>query len=138
MKLVSFILGSEEYAFKIENVYEVRDIMKITPVPGTPEWLLGVINLRGNIVPVYDLRVRFNLQTGEKGAEKILITERGSMVKGFIVEKIRKIIDYTQELQNVPLEGSSMSEKVFDGVANTGNSLILVLNLIELEAMLGA
>src|SRR5947208_1017153 len=64
-KYLTFRLGSEEYGIQVVRVREIMGVLPITPVPGTPPWLKGVINLRGKIIPVVDLRLKFQCHAGE-------------------------------------------------------------------------
>ena len=93
VQLVSFKLADENYALPILDVREVIRLAEITPVPNAPGFVEGVINLRGQIIPVVDLRRRFNLPPQEHGEDtRIMVTEIGGHVVGLVIDQVNQVI----------------------------------------------
>ena len=83
MKIVTFELDGEFYGFPVECISEVKEVPTITPLPGQPPYFLGLVNLRGIIIPVYDLRILFSLSTSIDGKEqKIMVTDYNDKKNG--------------------------------------------------------
>ena len=109
---VVFRLGGEGYALEVMRVQEVLDVQAMTEVPGSPKSLLGVINLRGHVVPVYDLRIPFGLKVTVKPARApsvlIVETEAGndSQVTGLLVDRVSDVLEFSpEEVQPSPQLG---------------------------------
>jgi purine-binding chemotaxis protein CheW len=119
IQLVIFNLGSEEYAVPISDVKEVVKTPEITPVPNSPSFVLGIINLRGNIVPILDLQKVFGLNIEEKDIQKkhVLVTETGSSY-GILVNKVTEVISVREnEIQDAPeITSASISKDFVQGV----------------------
>src|SRR5271156_579972 len=100
---VVFRLGGEGYALEVMRVQEVLDMQSLTEVPGGPKFLLGVINLRGHVVPVYDLRMPFGLSCDKKPgrAPCVLIVESnvgsGVQITGLLVDRVSDVLEFSPE-----------------------------------------
>ena len=91
--LVVFTLNGDESAIPTEHVHEVLRMVAVTPLPGAPSWLAGVVNLRGRVVPVIDLRTRFGVPAGSVGlATPIVVVEAGDVVAGLIVDAVSGMV----------------------------------------------
>lgn len=127
MKFVSFELNKELYCFPISEVSEVKEYQVITPVPGQSDYFLGLVNLRGTIIPIYDLRIFLSLEAGEINSDyKILVCDYNGHKFGFIVEKVRRIVEYDGELKTV--EDDRGDSTWIEGIAESEGSLIMVLS----------
>lgn len=132
-KYVTFSLGNEEYAIGIQNVPAIVKFQKITELPHTPEYVIGVINLRGKIIPVFDLRLRFGLEraTYDKFTV-IIITEIHNKTMGVIVDKVSDVITLKQE-EIMPAENFNTtvtSEYISSiGQLSTNEKLIIILDI---------
>lgn len=97
LQLVTFVVGTEEFAVPILSVQEINRMMQITRVPQSPPFVEGVINLRGKIIPVVDLRKRFGLESKEASPENRIVVvevpgEQGGRVIGFLVDKVNEVL----------------------------------------------
>ena len=129
--LVTFNLDREEYGVEIASVQEIIRATDITPVPGAPVHVRGVINLRGKIIPVVDLRTRFNLQKAEKcEAQRIIVAEAGGKRIGMLVDSVSQVIRVPSGLvEDLPEEATSLDENFIKGVGKLDSRLIIILDL---------
>jgi len=135
LSLVLLRLGADRYAVPITSVREILRVGRLTQVSTAPPFVLGVINLRGVIMTVLDLRVFFGLETGPVGAEaRIIIAEGGDMVVGILVEQIEEIVDLPAAQLKPPLSPSKgLVEDYVVGIAPHGDQMVV---LIDLEKVL--
>ncbi|MCM3566989.1 chemotaxis protein CheW [Neobacillus mesonae] len=132
MKIVAFRLGDEEYGLDIQFVQSIERIQPITRVPNAPEFVEGVINLRGNVTPVLDLRKRLNLEKeGHTEHTRVIITKFEEIELGLIVDKISDVIDLDKESIEA-VSSSRIQSDNFEGIAKTEGRLIVLLKLSEL------
>ena len=129
--LVTFNLGKEEYGVDIGSVQEIIRAADITPVPGAPGHVRGVINLRGKIIPVVDLRKRFALPDVEEGdARRIVVVELGEKRIGMLVDSVSQVIKVPSGIIEVmPEEATTLDENFIRGVGKLANRLIIILDL---------
>lgn len=131
---VTFYLDNEKYGIKVMQVQEVLRMTEIAPVPGAPDYVLGIINLRGNVVTVIDTRKRFGLQ--EKQAEdatRIVIIEAANQVIGILVDSVAEVADLrTSEMESAPNVGSDESSKFIQGVSSQGDGLLILVDVDKL------
>ncbi len=131
LQLVVFSIGKELYGVGIESVHEIVKVPDITAVPDAPAFLEGVINLRGKIVPVVDLRKRMNLDGKEKTkSSRVLITDNGGRLVGLLVDAVSEVLKVPPESVEAPPEMvSSVGVEYITGVAKVDTGLIILLNL---------
>lgn len=136
VQLVTFRLGGETYGIDVMNVQEVLRISEIAPVPGAPEYVLGIINLRGNVVTVVDTRARFGLPSSETNdASRIVIVESENQVVGILVDSVAEVVELNQsEIDVPPNVGNEDSARYVQGVANRESDLLIVIDLDKLLA----
>lgn len=126
---VTFMLDKEKYGINVMQVREVIRNIEIAPVPGAPSYVLGIINLRGNVVTVIDTRARFGLPTLEINEEsRIIIIENMAQTVGLLVDSIAEVADILQsQIELTPNVGNDESSKYIQGVhSRDGELLILV------------
>lgn len=131
---VTFFLDGEIYGVNVLQVQEVLRVSEISPVPGAPEYVLGIINLRGNIVTVVDMRQRFGLQPKElDDLSRIVIIEVTSYVIGILVDSVAEVA-YLREssMESAPNVGSGESSRYIQGVCNRENQLLILVDLNKL------
>lgn len=93
LQLVSFKLGNEEYGLNILNVKEIIKILQITKVPNSPIYIEGIINLRGNVIPVINLRKKLKMPSKEKdGNTRIIVVEVNNTIVGFTVDEVKEVL----------------------------------------------
>ena len=124
-----FTLGDEEYAFPIEQVREIIRYTRPRSVPSTSPWVLGVINLRGRIVPIYDLAARVGTESSAGEHAKIVIVEAAGQSAGVIVDDVKAVQTLPeQQLESVP----TATAPIIDAIATVGDRLVI---LLEPEAL---
>lgn len=134
IKVIVFALGEEEYGIEVDKVKTVERLMPITRVPKTPPFVKGVVNLRGVVVPVIDLRGRFGLAEVETtDATRIIIVNSGELEVGFIVDQASDVTDINSDNIELPPEVvGGIQAKYLRGIAKTdGGRLLVMLNLSE-------
>ena len=134
LQLVSFTVGEELYAVDILNVQEINRMMALTKVPQSPEGIEGVINLRGRIIPVLDLRVQFGLNPSElDDNSRIIVVEVQKNTIGFIVDSVQQVLLIDPSIiEPTPRMTSSIDSSYVDGVAKLDEDLLILLNLNNL------
>lgn len=135
LQWVTFKLAGETYGVNVMQVQEVLRYSDIAPVPGAPSYVLGIINLRGNVVTVIDTRHRFGLEPGElTDNTRIVIIEADSHVVGMLVDSVAEVVYLRQsEIETAPNVGNDESAKFIQGVCHKNNELLI---LIELDKLL--
>lgn len=131
---VTFRLDNEKYGIKVMQVQEVLRMTEIAPVPGAPDYVLGIINLRGNVVTVMDTRKRFGLMEAEPDdATRIVIIEAGSQVVGILVDSVAEVVDLrASEIETAPNVGNDESSKYIQGVCSRDNELLILVDVDKL------
>jgi purine-binding chemotaxis protein CheW len=131
LHLVTFHLGREEYGVEISSVQEIIRAADITPVPGAPSHVRGVINLRGKIIPVVDLRLRFELNEESVADDRrIIVVELGVKRIGMLVDSVSQVIKVSAGIvEEMPEEATSVNENFIKGVGKLDNRLIIILDL---------
>jgi purine-binding chemotaxis protein CheW len=131
---VTFRLADEIYGINVMQVQEVLRISEIAPVPGAPHYVLGIINLRGNVVTVIDTRIRLGLETTEvTDSTRIVIIEGARHVVGILVDCVAEVVDMpTSEVESAPNVGNDESAKYIQGVASRDGELLILVDLNKL------
>lgn len=134
---VTFRLGAEKYGINVMMVREVLKNTEIAPVPGSPGYVLGIINLRGNVVTVIDTRLRFGLPSREPDdVSRIVIIEREGHVVGMTVDSVAQVANLKEsEIEFAPNVGNDESAKYIQGVSNQDNELLILVDLEKLFTM---
>jgi purine-binding chemotaxis protein CheW len=103
LQLVSFTIGQEEFGLDIQTIQEINRMVEITRVPNSPDFVSGVINLRGKVIPVIDLRKRFGFPAKESDKNtRIIVVELGNSVVGFVVDAVREVIRIPKSVTEPP------------------------------------
>lgn len=134
MKVIVFTLAHEEYGIEVDKVRTIERLVPITRVPKTPTFVKGVINLRGIVIPVIDLRGRFGLPETELSENsRIVIVAAEELEVGFIVDSANDVMDVMSDaIENPPEVLGGIKAKYLSGVAKIGdNRLLILLNLAE-------
>lgn len=132
IKIVAFKLGEEEYGLNIDHVQSIERINHITRVPNAPSYVKGVINLRGNVTPVIDMRSRINLgETNYTEHTRVIISKFEEIELGLIVDQTRDVIDVAPEAIEDP-STSVFDSDYFAGVVKFNGRLIILINLESL------
>jgi purine-binding chemotaxis protein CheW len=132
IKIVAFKMGEEEYGLEIDYVQSIERMQPITRVPNAPSFVKGLINLRGNVVPIIDLRAKLDLEKKQYTHNtRIIITRYAEIELGLIVDQTSDVLDVPQEAIEFPSTSSFDSEH-FSGIAKINKRLIILLKLPEL------
>ncbi len=136
LQLVTFEVGAEQFAIDILAVQEINRMMQITRVPQSPECLEGVINLRGRIIPVIDLRRRFGMQPSTRDAEsRIVVVEVHARVLGFIVDRVNEVLRVDSTIVDAaPPMTTGVDRDFIRGVAKLPTGLVILLDIARLLA----
>jgi len=131
---VTFHLNNEVYGIAVMQVMEVLRSVDITPVPGAPDYVLGIINLRGNVVTVIDTRKRFSLPSKDvDDLSRIVIIESNGQVLGMLVDCVAEVVYLKEsEIDIAPNVGNDESSRFIQGVHSKGDSLLILVDINKL------
>ncbi len=131
---VTFHLDNEIYGVNVMQVREVLRYSEITPVPGSPEYVLGIINLRGNVVTVIDTRMRFGLEPAQvTDSTRIVIIEADQQIVGILVDSVAEVVVINPEdIEPAPNVGNEESAKFIMGVCNREEDLFILIDINKL------
>lgn len=134
LQLVSFTVGEELFAVDILSVQEINRMMELTKVPQSPDGIEGVINLRGRIIPVLDLRVQFGLTSSQlDDNSRIVVVEVQGNTIGFIVDSVHEVLRIDRSIvEPTPQMTTSIDSSYVDGVAKLDEDLLILLDLNNL------
>lgn len=134
LQLVTFEVAGEEFAVDILTVQEINRMMDLTRVPHSPAEVEGVINLRGKIIPVLDLRKRFNMEVSERSdANRIIVVEVGGRVVGFIVDRVHEVLRIDSGIvEPAPSMVCSIDSEFISGVGKLDDRLLILLDVNRL------
>lgn len=133
-QFVVFRLGKEEYGLDIQRVTTIEKIMTITRVPKTPECIKGVINLRGEIIPVMDIRIKFNLPVAEETDDtRIIIVKTEDIAVGVIVDSVAEVLNLTEDsIEGITNFSSVMDVDYIYGVGKSDGRIVTLLYVDKL------
>jgi len=140
-QFLTFRLGAESFAVDVAKVREVLDLNEITRVPQTPDYMLGVINLRGRVVPVIDLRLRFGLPSAEQTRDTCIIVmeihlEAEMVVIGALVDAVEEVLDFAAaEIEAPPRLGAQVNVDFIRGVGKRGEQFVMILEIDRIFAI---
>lgn len=131
IKVIVFQLADKEYAIPVSCVSGIEKLMHITRVPKTPQFVKGVINLRGVVTPIIDLRERFNIPVSEnEDTTRIIIVSVEDMEVGFVVDSANDVLDIAaSSIEPQPEVVGSLEEEFISGVAKLDKRLLILLHL---------
>ena len=147
LQYLTFELADEEYGIDILSVQEIKGWTQVTRIPNTLEYMRGVLNLRGTIVPIIDMRMRFNLENTEYTPTTVVIvlsvkSETGERVIGIVVDAVSDVLNVTPEnMKETPDFGSSVDTQFISGLASIDENMVMLLdvdkmfNADEIEAL---
>jgi purine-binding chemotaxis protein CheW len=130
-EVLVFVLGAEEYGVDILKVQEIRGYEKVTPIPAAPAYLKGVVNLRGIIVPVIDLRMKFGMAEPRYDSFTVVVILRiASRVIGIVVDGVSDVVQLAaNEVKAAPQLGSLVDSTFLAGLATQNERMILLLDI---------
>lgn len=134
-KYLTFILEKEEYGVEILKVQEIIQMQKVTPVPGSPRFIRGVINLRGKVIPVVELRKKFSMDIAkdtQKTAIIVMLIRKGdiAMTMGIIIDDVKEVLDVSAEsIEETPALGGSVDVGFIMGICKTEGNVKMLLDI---------
>lgn len=130
-KFLTFVLCGEEYGLEILKVREINGLMDITTVPQTPDYMKGVINLRGKVIPVIDLRLKFGLPVTEYTKETcIIVVDVQNTLVGVVVDTVSEVIDVSsEEIEPTPHLGKHVNTDFILGMGKTKGRIKILLDI---------
>ena len=135
VQYLTFRLGDEEYAIGVESVQEVLELSTITKVPNTPDYMRGVINVRGSVVPVVDLRLRFGMAKTEKTVDTCIVVieltiENEKIVVGALADSVQEVIEMDgNQIEPPPQIGTRLKTEFIRGIGKNDDNFILILEI---------
>ena len=134
LQWVTYHLEGEVYGVNVMQVQEVLRITEIAPVPGAPDYVIGIINLRGNVVTVIDSRRRFGLMSKEPDdLSRIIIVEVNGNVIGMLVDSVAEVVYLRQsEIETAPNVGKNDSSQYIQGVSSSDDGLLILVDVDRL------
>jgi len=131
LQLVSFNIGQEEFGLGIQSIQEINRMVEITRVPNSPEFVTGVINLRGKVIPIINLRKRFGFPPKEDDKNtRIIVVELGGMVVGFTVDAVSEVLRIPKNITEPPPSMvAGIGSEYITAVAKLENRLLILLDL---------
>ncbi len=137
-QFLTFMLGKEEFGVEILRVQGIQGWDYVTPIPNSPDYVLGVTNLRGSVVPIIDLRRRFDLEDKEFGPTTVVIVVKvvspgQDRVIGMVVDGVSEVYSVNNEdIQPSPDFGGNVDTRFINGLATMNDRMIILLNIDEL------
>lgn len=131
LQLVSFKIGEEEFGVDILKVQEINRMLQITKVPNSPEFVDGVINLRGRVIPVIDLRIKLGLPKKEHTKNtRIVVVELSGKTVGFIVDEVSEVLRIPKDITETPPEMvGSINSEFITSIGKLDDRLLILLDL---------
>ncbi len=129
---LTFMLDGEEYGLEIMKVREIMQLVDVTRVPRTPDYVEGVINLRGRVIPVVDLRTKFELGQGKRDELACIIVVDVGIHMGIIVDAVREVFDIpAADIEPVPSMGTSVDVAFILGMGKVDDKVKILLNIAK-------
>ncbi|MDL0088738.1 chemotaxis protein CheW [Campylobacter gastrosuis] len=134
IQLVGFVVGEEEYAIPILNIQEIIKPIEFTRVPSVPEYVLGVFNLRGNVIPLIDLRKRFSLNASKQSATtRYIVMKDNENIAGFVIDRLTEAIRINRNRIDPPPETLVKDKGMIYGIGKRDQN---ILTILKVEALL--
>jgi purine-binding chemotaxis protein CheW len=131
-RYICFNLGEEEFAIPLLSVREVIRLPEVTKVPQTPPYFLGIMNLRGSVISVMDLRLKMGVKSNQSGEATVIILDLGDYSLGVLVDKVNSVVMVDEKtLSQKPELGSSPMAEAIRGVFRKDNNLTLILDIAK-------
>lgn len=133
-QFLTFMLQDEEFGIEILRVQEIKGLARITPIPNMPSYIRGVMNLRGTVVPIIDLRTKFDMPEAEYNQFTVIIVVTiGDKVTGLVVDAVSDVLNVAENnIEPAPDLGVEADTSFMTGIAKSGERLITLLNMDEL------
>lgn len=131
-KFAVFTIAGEEFGLEIERILEITKPQKATHLPNTPQFINGVINLRGNVMPLMDMRKRLNVEPTQQGEKIIIVTMHGEKI-GLLVDSVKEILNIEKtEIASPPGIFKGLKPEYLNGIGKIKERLLIILNIDRL------
>lgn len=132
-KYLTFVLDKEEYGLEIMRVKEIIGLMEITPVPRMPDFVRGVINLRGRVIPVVDLRLKFGMKRTEDTQETcVIVVDLNDTLMGVVVDRVSEVLDVPEaDIEEAPSFGVDLDTSFILGMGKAKGKVVILLDIQE-------
>jgi len=136
-RYLSFVLDEEEYCIDILKIKEIMGMTEITKIPQTPQFIKGVINLRGQIIPIIDLRLKFEINAKDYTERTCIVVveipyKDQITLMGIVVDKIQEVINIPKEkISNVPYINTKIKSEYIEGIAESGETIKIILDITK-------
>lgn len=132
-QLLTFSLNDQDFGIDILRVQEIRNFTRVTPIPNMPESVKGVMNLRGTVIPIVDLRTRFEMPSADYTQFTVIIVVNvGTKVMGLVVDAVSDVLDVGADAIEPAPSINGIDTTFITGLAKSGDRLVTVLNIDEL------
>lgn len=133
-KYLTFVLADEEYGLEILKVREIIGMMDITSVPRTPQFIKGIINLRGKVIPVVDLRLKVGISEAERTDHTcIIVVDVGNVEMGIVVDEVSEVLDITEDnIEDAPSFGVEVDTDFILGMGKANEEVTILLDISKL------
>ena len=134
VQLVIFKLANEEYAVDVSQVVEIKKITTITRVPKAKSYFIGVINLRGSVIPIVDFKKIINVSpTQSENSNRIIILKINKIMFGIVVDSVSEVVDMDKEdIEDAGKIDLDLEKKYISGIGKYNNRLLIILNLMKI------
>jgi purine-binding chemotaxis protein CheW len=132
---LTYRLADEVFAVDVAKIREILDFTPATKVPGTPEYMQGVINVRGNVVPVVDMRVKFGISKTEKTVDTCIVVmeitvDEETTILGALVDSVQEVIELEEgQIEPAPRIGTKWRTEAIRGIGKRNNELLIILDI---------
>jgi len=130
-KYLTFVLAAEDYGLEILKVREIMGVLDITTVPHTPHYVKGVVNIRGKVIPIVDLRLKFDMPEAEYTDETcIIVVYVGNVEVGIIVDRVSEVMDIPEDdIEDAPEFGAEVDTHTILGMCKAGGKVTILLDI---------
>ena len=132
LQLVGFVVGEEEFAIPILTIQEIIKPIEYTRVPRTPSHVLGVFNLRGSVIPLIDLRMKFGVPATKTEDMRYIVLRDGEEIAGFVIDRLNQAIRIDKDKIDPAPEATTQEKSLIDGVGKQDDKIITILRVSKL------
>ena len=132
LQLVGFVVGDEEFAIPILTIQEIIKPIEHTRVPRTPNHVLGVFNLRGSVIPLIDLRMKFGVPATKTEDMRYIVLRDGEEIAGFVIDRLNQAIRINKDKIDPAPEATSQEKSLIEGVGKQDDKIITILRVSKL------
>jgi purine-binding chemotaxis protein CheW len=132
LQLVGFVVGEEEFAIPILTIQEIIKPIEYTRVPRTPPFVLGVFNLRGSVIPLIDLRMKFGVPANKSEDMRYIVLKDGDEIAGFVIDRLNQALRINKSQIDPAPETTTQEKSLIDGVGKQNDKIITILRVSKL------